>query len=153
MSPAAATSVHRIWCVYNHMPGGHVVATHFGTYTLKKKLGGEGTQEIKFKAEDQMEGLKRSPYVALNINGKIEKNKVLRYGGSADLTDDPRAANVVLDWAKAQGVEPIRSVEEKKGGGEVANSRVDSLERRVSAIDTKLDQVLEAVRSNADKKS
>ena len=145
--------VHRIWCVYNHLPGGHVVATHFETYKLRKKLGEDKSEEVTFKAEDQLEGLKRSSYVALNIRGKVEKNKVLRYDGSEDLIDNPRAANVVLDWAKAQGVEAIKSAEESKEkvGIEVANTRVDDLERRVSALDTKLDQVLEAVTKNVNK--
>jgi len=150
MSPTAVTETHRVWCCYNHLPGGHIVATHFETYSLKKKMGGDATEEIKFKAEDQMDGLRRSPYVALNIRGKIEKNKILIYAGSTDLTDDPRAANVVIEWAKSQGMEPIQTKEEK-GVGEVANNRVDILERRVSAIDSKLDQVLEAIKSNAGK--
>jgi len=158
MSPVTKIAVHRIWCVYNHMPGGHIVATHFETYELKKKMGGDSTETVMFTAENQLEGLRKSKFVQLNVRGKIEKNKVLQYAGSQDLSYDPKAANKVIEWAKAQGVEPIKSAEDSSVGTPVASGtssadmRINNLERRVTAVDTKLDQILEVITNNQTEK-
>lgn len=105
----------QVWCAFNHFPNGQIMIQHFDDYELEKRGREDTTSIIKFECHDQMKNFSKSPMVQLNINGKIEKNKVLVYEGEPrDLRGKPRAANIVLAWAIKQGLLPIHSDEEKK---------------------------------------
>lgn len=149
MEPEIKRPMKQIWCVYNHLPGGHVVAIHFEDFTRKKR-DGDRAVEILISAKDQVEGFKKAPQVALNIKGKVVAREVLIYQGEGtfDVQGRPDAADIVLAWAKEKGVEPIRSAAEAAkdtSPGKVAalENRIEGLEKGQSDILGKLDRILE----------
>ena len=138
-----APAINRIWFVYNHVPGGNVVASHFEDFSRRKKTGDNQETDVVFTSKDQLEQFKKSEFVALNVVGadgrsKILKGEVLVYKGGQDLSRNPKAADVVLAWATEQGVRPIEPPGKK---GLPAPADVEALEAR---INTRLDQKLDA---------
>lgn len=137
-----------VWAAYNHMPGGQIVVARFENYTLKRKMGGDKVEEVFFSAVSQAEGLRKSPFVALCINGKVEQNKILLYTDGYKIRKTRNAADVVIEWAKAKGMVPILSAAEKKQVVhqdtriDEAEKRIQSLEQKVEDSNSKLDQVL-----------
>ena len=134
------------------MPYGTVVATHFEPYKRKKILGGDKVEEILFTAETQLEGLKASQFVALNQNGVITKNKVLVYDEGRDLVDEPHAADIVLEWALKQGVEPIvpnagtvKPITSEQKKIEIMEGRISELEGQLKDNNSKLDKILNLI--------
>lgn len=126
----------QIWCVYNHMPGGQMVVTHFETYKRKRKVGNDKTEEVTFTADDQLEAFKKSDFVSLKIKGKdAVKNDVITFPPNTDLPKDPAPA--VFAYAFSQGMEPIRSAEEKKAMP-VDKGRVQELESQVTDLQAQL---------------
>lgn len=130
--------LNQIWAVYNHLPGGHMVAIHFEEYTRQKRMGNDMTKDVVFTSEEQVKGFEKSDFVALNLKGQILRNKILVYAGSdKDLSRNPKAADVVLEWARQQGVEPIYTKNDK--AVKVDDSRMDAVEQRVIKLESKLD--------------
>lgn len=155
------TASKSLWCVYNHLPGGHLVATHFETYTRLRKVAEDKTEPVEFTAEAQLEAFKRSGFVGLKMKGKdLVKNQILAYPANAALPRDP--ANAVLDWAIKEGAEPHRTANElahaARGGAAVADPKqqaeIDQLKTDISDLkksneETKagIAQILEALNS------
>jgi hypothetical protein len=135
------------------MPYGTIVVTHFETYKRKRILGGDKVEEIEFTAETQLKGLIASPFVALNVNGKIEKNKVLVYDQNRDLSEMPNAADIVIAWAIEQGMKPIVPISDQKPVSQddlkfkAMTERQNDLELRIASVDSKLDRILEGLSS------
>ena len=128
MAPATEMK-KRIWCVYNHVPGGQLVAIHFDTLTRKKKVG-DGTEEIVFSADEQMKGFKGSDFVGLKMAGKdFQKNEVLVFPENVQM-DSKDPAGQVLAWAVEQGAEPITAPAEKKIIGAGATPELSAAEKK-----------------------
>lgn len=116
-------SKNRVWVVYNHMPYGKVVATHFDTVVRNQKLPDETVRRVLFTSEEQMEGFLKTPQVSLcvatkGLDGneilKIEKNKVLIYPKEKDLSNLRDPAEVVLKWAEEMGVRQVPDPKNKE---------------------------------------
>lgn len=136
----------QLWCVYNHLPGGHIVAIHFEDLTRKMK-DGESTKEVLFTADDQLKAFKRSPQVALKMKGKLTKNEAIVYVGTENLRTKPNAADIVIAWAVQQGVEPILAPADQKGAEPKTyeyDKRITSLEDGQKSMNEKLDRLLAA---------
>ena len=134
----------QIWAAYNHMPGGQIVAIHFEDVTRTKKQG-DGQTEILFTADDQLTSFEKSPQVALFVNEKLVKNKMLRYD-QGDLRGNPRANDVVIAWAISKGMQPFQSPSDKQHVTPQDHARrIDRLEADVAGINSKVDQILAAV--------
>ena len=140
----------QIWCVYNHLPGGQVMAIHFEDF-MRGKKDGDRTVDVLITAKEQAEAFKRTPQVALNIKGKVVAREVLVYEGP-DVQGKFEAADMVLAWAREKGIEPIRSqVEMAKDANAPGAARVAALETKVEGLEKgqntileKLDQLLKA---------
>lgn len=146
----ANKKTEQIWVAYNHVPNGQIVAEHRETYYGTRVLGGDKTEEKIFKAQDLINGLAASSYVALNMNGVITKNKVLIYDEGRDLTDVPNAADIVIEWAIKKGVRPIILESEKKKLTDEAKlgmlqQRLEDQDSRINAVNEKLDKILEHI--------
>lgn len=142
----------QLWAVYNHLPGGHVCAIHFEDFERQKK-DGDRTVTVLITAKDQVEGFKKTPQVALNIKGKTVAREVLVYDGP-DVQGKPEAADIVLAWAYAKGVEPIQSPAEAAKAAQTPQSiqKIEALEKDVAGLKegmtglgSKLDQILAAL--------
>ena len=117
------------------------MAQHFEDHTVQKKRGDGEPIVLKILAEDDVKSFAKSKQVRLNINGVIENNRVLIYEGDPrDLRGNPKAASVVIEWAKKQGLKPIYSPEEEKKMHQT--DRMDKLEQDNRDLREKLDQVL-----------
>ena len=114
MPTVARAIMNQIWIAYNHMPGGQIVVQHFEDITRQKKTGDNHTQTIEFKAETQLAGFEKSDFVALYQNGKLTRNKVLVFPKDKDLRYLRNAADVVIEWAWQQGMEPAPSASKPK---------------------------------------
>ena len=154
--------LNQVWCIYNHLPGGQVVAIHFEDIYRNQKQG-EGTMEVLISSKAQVEGFKQSPQVALNIMGKISPREVLQYQGPS-LEGNPKAAKIVIEWARERGIQPIRTAAEiakdAAQGGSAALARIEALEKDVAGIKDSiksqgatLGDILAAVKSGAVKES
>lgn len=144
-----------IWCVYNHMPGGQLVATWRKTYSRKKKTGPDSTQEVIFNADDQIENLRSCDFVALKLKGKdIQKNKILVYPENDFVPED--GAETVLAWAIAQGAEQFKGAlpegfEQSKflpvivKHDEESSKRIDVLEERIVGIEASAEETKKGV--------
>lgn len=138
---------NNIWTVYNHLPGGQIVAIHFQDVVRTKKLG-DSTQEIRISSKESMEAFKRGPQVALYIvdkggNGKLVKNEMLIYKGETLDWKDPKAASKVIEWARTQGVAPIPSASSSKEAKTYEyTERMERMEKRQNGFEDKLDRVL-----------
>lgn len=146
MSNDIKHALNQIWAVYNHLPGGHVVAIHFEDIRRGKKVG-DRTEQILISAKSQLEGFKNSPQVSLNINGRVVAREMLVYDGAdkGQLQDKPNAADIVLAWAKERGVQPILSPAEvlkTTGVSPEALGRIDTLEKDVKQIGTSLTEIM-----------
>ena len=145
------TFVNDVYVAFNYMPGGQISVQHFVDDQRKRRVG-EQVEEILIKAADAAKDFKKSEFVALNINGKIVKNEVLVYDGPP-LGNNPRAQQIVKDWAISKGLQPIRPPESQaKGMPYQYEKRIDTLEARqdktdkkIDNVSEKLDKVLEAV--------
>ena len=102
----------QIWVVYNHMPYGTVVATHFETTIRNQKLANDTVRRFVYSPEEQLEGFKNTPQVSLCTKTKgpdgkevikVEKNKVMIYPLEKDLRGIPDPAAVVIKWAEENG--------------------------------------------------
>ncbi len=134
--PKLATKT--IWCVYNHMPGGQLVTQHFDTYTRKKKVAEDRTEDVEFTAENQLLNFKKSDFIALKMKGKdLKKNEVLVFPENVSLPRDP--ASTVLAWALEQGAEPHVLAQVKKEGVAMVDpeqqKQIDSLKDSVSKLE------------------
>ena len=140
----------QIWCVYNHMPYGHMVATHFET-NVRKRRNGDSTEEVTFTAENQLENFKRTEQVSLYtvVAGqapKLEKNKVIVCPVDVD---HPNPAGAALEYAASMGIQAVPDPKRK----ELPNSeieRVAQLEGRIAGIETSQNQMASALNSLAD---
>lgn len=154
--PKVEVNKKQLWVAYNHMPGGHIVVQHFETVTRTKKVGDQHT-EITFTAETQVEGFKKSDFVACKLKGSdLKKNHLLIFPANMDLNPkDP--AGTVIEWAKAQGMEPIVSnADQAKAAQQVQAQAPDpkvavleldvlNLTEKVNGLDSKMDQILKAL--------
>ena len=134
----------QIWVSYNGMPGGNICVRHFEDVVRQRKQGDQNV-DVKFKAEELLEGFKKEPGVKVNIKGKITNNEVLIYKGDS-LEGDPQAADKVIAWAIAQGMEPIRASQDQKGDQPKTyefDKRITSLEGDVSDIKGDINKILD----------
>lgn len=140
----------QIWCVYNHMSGGQVVATHFESRTRKRKMGDDKSEDVLFTAEDQLEGFRKSDFVALKIRDKdLVKNQVLVFPPNEDLPIDPAPA--VLAWAEKQGIEPVKSAAE--AAKQIASDeKVKQLEAQIYEQKGQISQIMEMLKQLMGKK-
>jgi hypothetical protein len=136
----AKLAVKTIWCVYNHVPGGQLVAQHFDTYSRKRKTSESTTEEVEFTAQTQLDNFQKSDFVALKMKGKdLEKNKVLVFPENISLPRDP--ANTVLQWAIAQGAEPLPMPTQAKKEATMSSpdpeqqEQIDSLKKSVEKLE------------------
>ena len=139
----------QIWAAYNHVPGGQIMVTHFERSSRKKRVG---DQEIEVTATpmDQMKAYEKSEFVALNLNGTITKNKMLIYTPQNDLSEEPNAADIVIAWAKEQGLRAIKTAEEKMKQETTPTEqmrRIDAVENKIAEQGTKIDQILSAIQA------
>lgn len=135
-----------LWAAFCALPGGQICVQHFTDTVRKHKTGDNTTEDILFTAAKLVEGFKKQD-VCVNIKGKITKNEVLVYNGE-DLSDNPRAANVVIEWAKAQGLEPIAGSADQKGQDPKTyeyDKRIVKLETDVAGIKDDISKILDAV--------
>lgn len=137
----------QIWAAYNHVPGGQIIVTHFERSSRKKRVG---DQEIEVTATpmDQLKSYEKSEFVALNLNGSITRNKMLIYTPEHDLSEEPNAADVVIEWAQKQGLKPIKTAEEKMKQDTTPTEqmrRIDVVENKLAAQDEKIDKILAAI--------
>mgnify|MGYP001601672811 FL=1 len=124
-----------------------MVATHFERSSRKKRVG-DSEIEVTATPMDQVKAYEKSDFVALNLNGVITRNKVLIYTPENDLTEEPHAADVVLEWAQKQGLGPIKTPAEKMNQDTTPTEqmrRIDTVENKIAAIDTKIDQIFAAI--------
>lgn len=145
---------NQIWFVFNRLPSGNLTAQHVEDIVRNKKEG-ESTVKVTILAKDQLEAIKKQKEVAIYIIdpatgvGKLTKNEVIIYDGPGKemLWNNPRAANVALDWAVKKGAAPLATKSGVKGApAEYEYSeRMKKLEDRQDAQDKKLDKILEAV--------
>lgn len=126
------------------------MAQHFEDLKRTRR-GPFGEQEIVFTAKDQMEGFKKSDFVCLNVEGKIMRHEILVYDGPS-LIGNPRAADVVLDWAEKKGHRPILPAKEKEPLPHEHTKRIEHLERRIEETDAKIDKILGLLENEAIKK-
>ena len=136
----------QIWVAFNYLPGGHIVAQHFEDLEGQKKVG-DNEVDVEISAKSQVESFKLQPNVAVNIKGTIKKNEVLIFSGG-DLSRNPKAAEVVINWAKQQGLEPIRASADQKGDDPKVyeyDKRISMLEGDVKDIKDGMAKILEAV--------
>lgn len=137
---------NQIWVAFNYMPGGHIVVQHFEDLEGQKKMG-ESEIEVKVTAKEQVESFKKQENVALNVKGVLKKNDVLIYPG-ASLRSNPKAAEVVIDWAKEQGLKPVMASADQKGDQTKTyeyDKRISALEGDVKDIKDGMSKILEAV--------
>lgn len=133
--------IKRLWCSYNHMPGGQVVVQHFENLELERRTGDDTSEKVKFTAEERLKSFEKSDFVALYLKGQLHKNKVLVYDGP-DLGDHPRAADMVIEWALKQGQQPIVSKAAPTPVQQDLADRVVKVETRIDSIESKIDQLL-----------
>ena len=151
----------RTWIAFNHVPGGNIVIQRFDYEERSKNVGDNKTETHKYSPEEQIKSFEKGDFVALNIGGKIIKNKVLIYDGPAIEWDDRDAANKVLEWARSKGVEQIFTAEDRRRQKDMESSpsgRIDDLDQRISglekgqkATDEKIDKILDAVNKGGAK--
>lgn len=134
----------QMWAAYNHMPGGQIVAIHFEDNIRTKKIGDQ-MQNLLFTAKEQIEAFEKSPNVAINIKGQITKNKVIVYNGS-DLKYNPKAADVVIAWAKGQGLLPIETKNDREPKGFERDKRLDAVESSVADLKSTVNDLAGSVR-------
>ncbi len=134
----------RTWAVYSHLPFGNLVAIHFEDMVRRRKVG-DRIEEIVVTAKEQVEAFRKTPQVAIYRDGKLTKNEILVFDGQVD-PENPRFADVVLNWARKQGVQPFKSEAEKARENQF--DRVGALEGRVSSIESKLGEILDAVKGS-----
>lgn len=137
-----------LWAAFCALPGGQIVVQHFTDTVREHKTGDNTTEKIIFTAEKLVEGFKKQD-VCVNIRGKITKNEVLVYSGE-DITDNPRAANIVIEWAKGQGLEPIAASADQRGQDPKAyeyDKRIGRLETDVAGMKDDIAKILDAVTS------
>ena len=137
---------NRIWFVFNRMPGGQMTAMHLEDDIRVRKVG-DSQEEIIFTSKDQLNAFKKGKEVMLNIGGKILKNDVLVYGGSAISVRNKRAANVALDWARSTGMLPIYPPDQKTTLSEAHSDKINNLEVRVGNMENNIAELLEIARS------
>lgn len=146
---------NQIWFVFNRLPGGQLTAQHVEDIVRNKKEN-DGTVKVTILAKDQVESIKKQKEVAIYIIdpltkiGKLTKNEIIIYDGPGKemLWNNPRAANVALDWARSKGAAPIPTKGSAKGDDPKTyqyNERIEKLENRIDEQDRKLDQILAAV--------
>lgn len=124
-----------------------MMATHFERSSRKKRVG---DQEIEVTATPmaQLQAYEKSEFVALNLNGVITKNKMLIYTPEHDLSEEPNAAGIVIEWAEKQGLRPIKTAEEKMKQETTPTEqmrRIDKVEDKLAEQGTKIDQILAAI--------
>lgn len=137
---------NQIWLAFNYMPGGQIVAQHFEDLEGQKKIG-DSEHEVKVSAKEQVESFKKQDNVTLFVKGVLKKNEVLIYSGPS-LLRNPRAAEVVINWAKEQGMQPIRATADQKGTDPKTyeyDKRIGALEGDVKEIKDGMVKILEAV--------
>ena len=134
------------WCVYNHLPGGHVVAIHFEDFERQKK-DGDRVATVLITADEQVLGFKRTPQVALNIRGNVVAREVLVYDGP-DVQGLSDAADRVIAWAKEKGIEPIRTAAEvaKDAATPQSTAKIEALEKDVAGLKSSIAEILAAVK-------
>lgn len=128
-----------IWCVYNHIPGGQLVAMKFSTYSRVKKIGGsESTEEVIFDADKQLEAWKKSDCVGLKMKGEaLVKHQVFVLPASVTLPDNP--AQTVLDYAISQGCEPYKNPNEQISDRKNPEAQVPDAKQQQEIDDLKKD--------------
>lgn len=139
---------NQLWAVYNHMPGGQMVAIHFEDVTRTKKVG-EGTQTVLFTGKDQLEAFKKSPQVALFLGGKLTKNEMLVYDGDTrNMWKDPKCASKVLAWATSKGMKNVPGAPSGKGDQPKTyeyDQRIGALEEASRKQQVMLEEILARV--------
>ena len=150
----------RVWVIYNHVPGGNIMAQKFDHESREKRTGENQSVKMEFTPEVQIQGFEKSDFVALNRGGTIIKNKVLIYSGPAIEWDDPKAGDKVIAWARELGIREIAQESDKRyGAGRVnGDPRVDDLDKRMTRLeesnketDAKVDKILAAVTAGGEK--
>lgn len=144
---------NQIWLAFNYLPGGHIVAQHFEDLEGHKKQG-ESEYEVKVSAKEQVEAFKKQDNVALFVKGVIKKNEVLIFTGG-NLSRNPKAAEVVINWAMEQGMQPIRATADQKGDQLKTyeyDKRIVKLEGDVADIKNSMAEILAAVKAPAGAK-
>jgi len=136
--------LNQIWIAFNQMPGGHIIVQHFEDTVRKQKVGDQ-IIDHEISSKEQVAAFKKSDFVALNINGRKVKNEVLIYQ-ERDLSGNPKAADVVIEWAKGKGLQPIQSspTQEQSKPFEY-DKRIATIEKRLDGQDEKLDKILRLV--------
>ena|SRR3990167_11165693 len=138
--------LNQIWAIYNHLPGGHMVAIHFEDIHRKQHQGNQ-IKTVLITAKEQVDSFKKADQVALNVNGKIVKNEVIIYQGPT-LEGDPKAADKVIAYALAKGMLPILGAAQKAAIA-ATDGRVAQLEGEVAGLRRELTQVLELLKQPA----
>lgn len=137
---------NQIWIAFNYMPGGHIVVQHFEDLEGQKKIG-ENAIDVKISAKEQVEAFKKQDNVTLFLKGVLKRNEVLIYSGGS-LLNNPKAAEVVINWALEQGLQPIRPSPDQKGTDPKTyeyDKRISALEDGQKTTNEKLDKVLDAL--------
>ena len=130
------TFINDIYVAFNYMPGGQIATQHF-VDEVKKRKNGDLVEEIHISAVDAARDFKKSQFVALNLDGKLVKNEVLVYDGPS-LGNNPRAQQMVKDWAIAKGLQPVKPPESQaKAMPYQHEKRIDRLEERQDKTDKK----------------
>ena len=150
MADATLEVGKQIYVAFNRLPGGQICTQHFETYIRQRKVGDQ-TQDIVFRAEDQLAGFRQQDEVAINVNGKITRHEVLIYDlpDALTLARDPRGAQRVTEWAIGKGLRPIVTPSGLPPSAVAPDTdrlaaRVATLETTQQALLGKLDQLLAA---------
>lgn len=137
---------NQIWIAFNYMPGGHIVVQHFEDLEGQKKIG-DGAVDVKVSAKEQVDAFKKQDNVTLFLKGVLKRNEVLIYNGG-NLSNNPKAAEVVINWALEQGLQAIRPSADQKGTDPKTyeyDKRISALENGQKETNDKLDKVLDAL--------
>lgn len=136
----------QIWVAFNYLPGGQIVVQHFEDLEGQKKIG-DNEVDVKVSAKEQVESFKKQDNVALNLKGNLKRNEVLIYAGG-DISRNPKAAEVVINWAREQGVQPIKISADQKGDDPKTyeyDKRIGALETDIAGLKEGMAKILEAV--------
>lgn len=143
----AVKNGNQIWVAFNKTPGGQICVQHFEDLEGDKKQG-ENEVHVEVSAEEQVKSFKLQDDVCVNVNGVIKLHEVLTHPHDPSLQRNKNAADVVIEWAKKQGLKPIQATADQKGTDPKTyeyDKRISSLEGDVKEIKGSLDKILEAV--------
>lgn len=133
-----------IWFTYCHLRNGNLMVSHLTDLVRKRKRPDGHIEDVLVSAKEQLEGFKGQNHICTHVNGVIRKNEVLVYDGDADaLLGNPRAANVVLEWAQRKGLAPIVRKSDKEPAPAEMTARVERLESRVGGIEKGIGEIKE----------